>query len=454
MSRDIKGEIMSNWLSVAAADDIEALDRGELLPPSFYWGFFGRRWPYIVVPFVLISAIGVVVAAVLPSTFLSEGKLIVHPQQVSTELVRATVTSAAQDRLQVIEQRTMSRDSLIEIADKYQLFPELPRTPPADPLVDLMKKAIKITVVDPPDFNPRGRPASPPVVFTVGFEYSNAVIAKQVANELIQRMVTEDVRDRTNRASGTTKFMAEDFRKLQAESLALDTQVSELRASLRRSATPTNDNSEGAQLAQLRQEYAQKSGLYSEQHPVLKSLRLQIQSLASGKSVTKSEDAESVAKLDALVAKQEATRKTLDQASGKLSAAQAGENLEKNRESEQLEVLEMPAIPQQALRPNRLKIALTAAILALGFGVMLAYLVNALDTGIRTMADIASVVDRQLLAGIPYIPNRADVRRRRGALVAATVAFLFVMAAASFSFKPLMPQFTELVAKTRTNLSQ
>ena len=317
-----------------------------------------------------------------------------------------------------------------------------------------MKKAIKITVVDPPDFNPRARPANPPVVFTVGFEYSDAVIAEQVASELIQRMVTEDVRDRTGRASSTTKFMADDFRKLQAESLALDTQVSVLRASLRKSATPTNDNAESAQLSQLREEYAQKSGLYSADHPVLKSLRLQIQSLAGGRSAAKSEDAESVAKLDALVAKQEAARKTLDQALAKLSAAQAGENLEKNRELEQLEVLEMPAIPQQALRPNRMKVALTAVAAALGAGVVLAYMIDALDTGIRSIADIASIVDRQLVATIPYISTRSDYRRKRGTLLAAAIVALFIVATASFSVRPLMPQFSELVAKTRTSLSQ
>jgi len=197
-------------------------------------------------------------------------------------------------------------------------------------------------------------------VFTVGFEYSDAVTAEHIANELIQRILNEDVRDRTDRALNTTKFMAEEFKKLQSESAVLDAKVSDLRASLRKSGTPEDDNSDNALLSQLRQEYAQKSALYSEQHPVLKSLRLQIRSLEGKKVRTQSVDAEGVANLEALVAQQEAARKTLDQAAAKLSAAQAGENLEKYRQSEQLEVLEPPTIPQRELKPNRLKIALTA----------------------------------------------------------------------------------------------
>src|SRR5882724_7113036 len=92
---------MSNWLS-STEDDVDVLHRGQLLRPSFYWSFVARRWYYIAVPWILISLAGFAIAVILPSTYLSEGKMIVQPQQVSTELVRPTVTSAAQDRIQVI----------------------------------------------------------------------------------------------------------------------------------------------------------------------------------------------------------------------------------------------------------------------------------------------------------------------------------------------------------------
>jgi uncharacterized protein involved in exopolysaccharide biosynthesis len=445
---------MSNWLSPAVESDGDPLNRGQLMRPSFYFNFLSRRWPYVLLPFLAISILGIGIAAVLPATYLSEGKLIVQPQQVSTELVRATVTSTSQDRLQLIEQRTMSRDNLIELADQYQLFPEVKRTAPANELVDLMKKSIKITVVDPQDFNPRNRPTNPPVVFTVGFEYSDPATAEQIAAALIQRMLNEDVRDRTGRASNTTKFMAEELQKLQSESLALDAKVSEVRASLRKPDTPDDENTDSALLAQLRQDYAQKSALYSEQHPVLKSLRLQIQTLERRKSRTQAVDAEGAANLSALIAKQEAERKTLDQAASKLTAAQSGENLEKNRQSEQLQVLEPPVVPQRPVKPNRLKVGLTAVIAALGVGFFLAYVVDALDTGIRSTADIASIVDRQLVSTIPFIYTRAEVRRKNSGLLLLAVVFLSLVIIASLSIKPLMPEVAEFVTKTRTSLSQ
>ena len=222
---------MSTWLH-SSEDDAEVLHRGKLLKPSFYLGFLSRRWFFIAVPFLVISLAGLAIAVMLPPTYVSEGRLIVQPQQISTELVRPTVTSAAQDRIQLIEQRAMSHDKLLEIARKYQLFPEKSD----DDSVELLKKSIKIAVIDPmPDFgqNDRSRGTNPPIVFSVGFEYGDPIAAEHVASELIQRILNEDVRDRVERASNTTRFMSEEVQKLQAENTMLDAKVTDLRASLR-----------------------------------------------------------------------------------------------------------------------------------------------------------------------------------------------------------------------------
>ena len=98
-------------------------DRSYLLQPGFYWALFKRRWAYFFLPFILIASAGVAVALLLPATYSSEGKILVQSQQIPTELVRPTVTSAAQERIQVIEQRTMTRDNLVAIAESFNCFP-------------------------------------------------------------------------------------------------------------------------------------------------------------------------------------------------------------------------------------------------------------------------------------------------------------------------------------------
>src|SRR5580704_11099335 len=209
-------------------DDFQALeeDRSHLLRPAFYWELFKRRWAYFIVPFVVVASAGVGVALLWPATYLSEGKILVQSQQIPTELVRPTVTSAAQERIQVIEQRTMTRDNLVAIADKFQLFPDKRTLMSATELVALMKKNTKIAPVDLQlDFKQRSRLESPTIVFSVGFEYSDPATAAGVANELVTRILSEDLRDRTSRATDTTKFLAREVQKLQADNAAVDAKI-------------------------------------------------------------------------------------------------------------------------------------------------------------------------------------------------------------------------------------
>src|ERR1700723_2872146 len=202
---------MLQKLNFVAQDDPyleEAVDRSYLLRPAFYWELVKRRWLLFIIPFVPILIIGLGAAALWPATFLSQGKILVQSQQIPTELVHPTVTNAAQERIQVIEQRTMTRENLLAIVDKFQLYPEKRNLMSASQLVEAMTKSTKIEpIAQPLAFN-RTQTLNPTIVFTVGFEYSDPQTASKVANELITRILSEDLRDRTARATDTTQFLS------------------------------------------------------------------------------------------------------------------------------------------------------------------------------------------------------------------------------------------------------
>src|SRR5258705_9011744 len=347
-------------------DEIQALeeDRSSLLQPAFYWALFKRRWSYFFIPFFIIASAGAGAALLLPATYLSEGKILVQAQQIPTELVRSTVTSAAQERIQVIEQRTMTRDNLIAIADKFQLFPDKRSLISVTELVELMRKQAKIAPVDVQlDFRQRSR-ENPTIVFAVGFEYSDPVIASRVANELMTRILNEDLRDRTSRATDTTKFLAREVQKLVADNAALDAKIAQLRLTQGKPASGSVDQPSTV-LAQLKAELVQKGALYSEKHPVMQSLKRQIDAMEKAAPPPQvNTDAATAASLEALVAQQEASQKNLEVASTKLAAARLGENLERDQQSEKLEIIEQPSVPQEPIKPNRKKIAALAALLA------------------------------------------------------------------------------------------
>jgi len=437
-------------------DDFQAQqeDRSHLLRPGFYWELFKRRWPYFVIPFVIIAAIGVGTAFLWPPTYLSEGKVLVQSQQIPSELVRPTVTSAAQERIQVIEQRTMTRDNLVAIADKFQLYPEKRTLMSVTELVELMKKNTKIAPVELKlDFKQKTRAAleNPTIVFSVGFEYGDAATATRVANELMTRILSEDLRDRTSRANDTTKFLARDVQKLQGDNAALDKRIAQLRLSQGGSGSSGTDQP-ATLLSQLKADLVQKSALYSDRHPLIQSLKRQIEALEKAASSPTNKEATADASLDVLVAQQEALQKTLDQASAKLDAARLGETLEKDQQSEKLEVIEQPTVPQEPIKPNRPKVAALALLLALMAGAGLTVVAETLDKGIRRTSDILGIVDSQLVISIPYIVTVAELRRRKRRRVLLILGSLLVFVGVLIGAYFFMPPLDLVIAKARVGL--
>src|SRR5205807_9132890 len=135
----------------------------------------------------------------------------------------------------------------------------------ASQLVELMKKSAKIEpLAQPLAFSQvRSRGDNPTIVFTVGFEYSDPQTASRVANELVTRILNEDLRDRTSRATDTTKFLSREVQRLQSDSAAIDAKIALAKRSQAKSGAGAPDQST-TQLAQLKMELAQKSALYAD----------------------------------------------------------------------------------------------------------------------------------------------------------------------------------------------
>jgi uncharacterized protein involved in exopolysaccharide biosynthesis len=435
-------------------------DLSYLLQPAYYLGLLKRRWPFFLVPFLSVLLIGAGVTYLWPATYFSEGKILVQSQQIPTELVRPTVTSAAQERIQVIEQRTMTRDNLLAIAEKFKLYPEQRTLMSPTQLVELMKKSIKIEPVAQALAFTRGTSQNPTVIFTVGFEYNDPQNAARVANELVTRILDLDLRDRTSRATDTTKFLAREVQRLQSESSVIDAKLAQAKLSPARTSSRNTADQTASQLAQLRAQLAEKSAIYSDRNFQIQALKRQIQALEkiAPQSATAAEDGNRTAAtvqnpdVDALETQQKSIQANLEAATQKLAAARLGETLERDQQSEKLEVIDQPTQPQEPIRPNRPKIAAIVAVLALMLGGGLALGAELLDRAIRRSSDLYSVVDSQLVISVPYIYTRSELKRRKNRVwvVLATVLVVLVGGAAVVYW--LLPPLDLIIAKARVGI--
>lgn len=135
-----------------------------------------------------------------------------------------------------------------------------------------------------------------------------------------------------------------------------------------------------------------------------------------------------------------------------MAAARLGENLEKDQQSEKLEIIEQPTVPQEPIKPNRLKVLAMAFAAALAGGAGLAVLMELLDKGIRRTSDLLSVVDGQLIISIPYISTVAESRARRRRIFVGVAAFALVAVGLLVVVYFFLPPLDLMIAKAKVGL--
>lgn len=190
---------------------------------SDYISILKRRWIQLLVMFLVIFGVALAVAVLLPPIYQSTGTILVESQQIPPDLVKATVTSFADERIEVIRQRVMTRDNLNRIIQKYNLFPEKIDTATTSSLIDIMRSSVSVQLLNAELQG--GNNSKAIIAFKVGFEYAKPDIAHKVANELVTLFLDENVKARTERATETTEFLTQEVDRLKAELEGVENKV-------------------------------------------------------------------------------------------------------------------------------------------------------------------------------------------------------------------------------------
>src|SRR5580700_2651560 len=82
-----------------------------------------RRRKSMLLAFVIGMAATLTLAFMLPASYRSSGTVLIEQQEMPTDLVRSTVTSYADQRVQVISKRVMTTATLLDIIKRYNLYP-------------------------------------------------------------------------------------------------------------------------------------------------------------------------------------------------------------------------------------------------------------------------------------------------------------------------------------------
>jgi polysaccharide chain length determinant protein (PEP-CTERM system associated) len=226
---------------------------------------------------VVILAATVVVAVSVPPIYQSTGTILVESQQISPELVSANNNSFADERIEVIRQRVMTRENLLRIIDKYSLFADKGKQLSESDKIDQMRNAIVVASLST---FVRGR-GEATVAFTVSFEHKKPEVAKEVASELVTLFLNENLKQRTERANETTEFLTQEANKLGAELASLENQLADFKQA-HANALPEHQSLRMSMLSRSELEFREVDRDYKTAQEELRYLELELSAANAG----------------------------------------------------------------------------------------------------------------------------------------------------------------------------
>ena len=309
--------------------DRRALRPIRVLPYTLgdYFDVVRRRWIYLATLLPAAILIAVFLAFALPPMYRASGTILLEQALVPQDFVRATVTTYADQQIELVRRRVMTIENLTALVEEFDPYPddhELSDRAKAR----LISQDTRIEKVDPVTLEPLLQSAA----FSIHYYNPNPEIVVDVANRLVELFLAYNRSTRRERASETYQFLQAqshvveqrvelleqrlaDFKieygdaipEAQARNLgALDRTVRDLdalqrqmrvaeerKALLELQLAVVSPNLFGdvgggwqAELAQLRAELAEAQQRYTEDHPDVRRLRRSIAALSERAAVT------------------------------------------------------------------------------------------------------------------------------------------------------------------------
>ena len=195
-----------------------------------YLALLRRRIHWLIWPALLIFLTAAAVALLLPNVYESNTTILIESRQISEGLVAGTVTTYADQRIQAIKQEVMSRSKILELVEKFDLYPELREKISTDALVKKVKESIGIKPLSAAVKTGRSdRAAFITIAFTLSFEGENPRKIQGVVNDLASFFLAKNLKVRQASARGTTDFLEKQAEKVKGTLSELDEKIAKFK---------------------------------------------------------------------------------------------------------------------------------------------------------------------------------------------------------------------------------
>jgi uncharacterized protein involved in exopolysaccharide biosynthesis len=193
-----------------------------------YLDVIRRRKFHIVVPAIVVFILAASLALLLPPVYKATATIMVESQEIPKDLVRGAVTGYVEERLQKISGMVFSRQSLLDVFNRFGINRNLKNNLTHAEAVKKFRNAIKIEPVIAEVHNPTyWKTTGTTVAFTLSYEGKEAEKVAQVTNYLASLLLEADIKDRGEKAQTSFEFLENQAKDLRAEILQIEERVAD-----------------------------------------------------------------------------------------------------------------------------------------------------------------------------------------------------------------------------------
>ncbi|HMU54219.1 MAG TPA: hypothetical protein PKA61_04400 [Nitrospira sp.] len=161
-----------------------------------------------------------------PPTYRSTATILIEEQEIPSDLVRSTITSYADQRIETIKQQVMSRTTLWKVVEQYDLYQTLRLRSPVEDVIKRFINDIDVEVISADVVDKRTQhPTKATIAFTVAYQSQSPELAQKVANELTSLFLGENLKSRERQAQEATAFLQQEADGLAKHISRLDDQI-------------------------------------------------------------------------------------------------------------------------------------------------------------------------------------------------------------------------------------
>ena len=185
-----------------------------------------RYWWIPTIASLVLAGAGLTVSLMLPKKYTSSTLVLIEQPAFPKDIVRPVITDDVNQRMASMKAQILSRSRLEMIVNKFNLYSEKRATSHMEDLVEKLKSAISVELIEPL----AGSVNREPPGFNVSVTFDNPQLAQQICQEITSMFMEQNATNRVDKSKKTTEFLTEQVEEAKQKLDEQDKQLAQFKS--------------------------------------------------------------------------------------------------------------------------------------------------------------------------------------------------------------------------------